>query len=264
MKLRSRKILLVALVLFGLANLGPSNSAHAQATRPAPAQSSARPDYTLRISTKDLITISLKAEKIPLSNIAGEISKKIKVPILLGRSAGKRQVTTDFKALPIESALQLLAPRVYIDYEINHSPGAPPQPVGIYLNDEDDQSPAINAVIANNSQALLIEGDTEEGLETEAAPKEQPLRVIYERNALTVKAKQQPLSVVLYKIASELGIPFELKGDSGEVVDLDINKLPLEDAVLRMSPHVRLYVRADLRQLERRPFLMVLMAPKGS
>jgi len=160
--------------------------------------------------------------------------------------------------------MQLLASRVHIDYEINRSPGAPPHPVGIYLNDEGDPSPAINAVIANNSQALLIEGDTEEGLQPEAVLKEQPLRVTFERNALTVKAKQQPLSVVLYKIANELGIPFDLKGDSGEVVDLDINKLPLEDAVVRMSQHVRLYIRVDLRLLERRPLLLVLTAPKGS
>jgi len=264
MKFHRRKTLLLALALLGLWNFAFSNTALAQESRPAPAQSPARADYTLRISTKDLITISLKAERIPLSNIAGEISKKLKIPVLLGRSAGKRQVTTDFKALTLEPAMQLLVPKVYIDYEINRSPGAPPQPVGIYLNDEDDSPPAINAVIANNSQAMLIEGHTEEGLETEAALKEQPLRVTYERSALTVKAKQQPLSVVLYKIANELGIPFELKGDSGEMIDLDINKLPLEDAVLRISPHVRLYVRADLQRLERRPFLMVLMAPKGS
>lgn len=251
------------MALFSLWAFGAVNCL-GQESGPSRAQSPVRPDYTLRISTKDVITISLKATKIPLSNIAGEISKRVKVPVLLGPSARKRQVSTDFKALPLESALQLLAPRVYIDYEINRSPGAPPHPVGIYLNDEDDPSPAINAVIANNSQALLIEGDTEEGLQPEATLKEQPLRVTYERNALTVKAKQQPLSVVLYKIANELGIPFDLKGDSGEVVNLDINKLPLEDAVVRMSPHVRLYIRVDLRQLERRPFLMVLAAPKGS
>ena len=264
MKLHRRKILLVPLALFGLGNFGPSNSSMAQESRPAPAPSPARADYALRISTKDLITISLKAEGIPLSNIAGEISKKLKVPVLLGRSAGKRQVATDFKALPLESAMQMLTPQVYIDYEINRSPGAPPQAVGIYLNDEGDSPPAINAVIANNSRAMLIEGDTEEGLKTDAAPKEEPLRVTYERSALTVKAKKQPLSVVLYKIANELSIPFDIKGDSGEVVDLDINKVPLEDAVLRMSPHVRLYVRADLQRMERRPFLMVLVAPKGS
>ncbi len=266
MKLHRGKILLVALALIGLGNSGLANSVRAQETRPVPAQSPTRADYALRISTRDLVTISLKVEKVPLSNIAGEISKRLKVPVLLGRSAGKRQVTTDFKGLTLESAMQLLAPYVYIDYEINRSPGAPPQPVGIYLNDEGDPPPAINAVIANNSQAMLIEGHTEDGLEgpDKSAEKDQPLRVTYERSALTVKAKRQPLSVVLYKIANELSIPFDIKGDSGEVVDLDINKSSLEDAVVRMSPHVRLYVRADLQTLERRPFLMVLVAPKGS
>jgi hypothetical protein len=80
---------------------------------------------------------------------------------------------------------------------------------------------------------------------------------------LTVKAKQQPLSVVLYKIANELSIPFEMKGNADEVVDLNINNASLEDAVLRMSPNVRLYIRADLYRMERRPFLMVLMPPKS-
>jgi hypothetical protein len=259
-------MLLVALALIGLGSFGQNNSARAQESRQVPAQSPARPDYVLRVSTKELITISLKAERISLSRIAGEISQKLKVPVLLGRSAGKRQVTTDFKALTLEPALQLLTPQVHIDYEINRLPGAPPHPVGIYLNDEDDPPPAINAVISNSSQAMLIEGHTEDGLKgpDEAAEKDQPLRVTYERNALTVKAKRQPLSVVLYRIANELSIPFEMKGDAGEVVDLDINKTSLEDAVVRISPNVRLYVRVDLRRLERRPFLMVLLAPKGT
>jgi hypothetical protein len=264
MKLHRRKILLLALTLLGLWNFGSHNPLMAQVALPAPAQSPAPPAYVLRISTRDLISISLKAEKIPLSSIAGEISKRLKVPVLLGSSAGKRLVTADFKSLTLEPALQLLAPLVYIDYEVNRLPGAPPQPVGIYLNDEDDAPPAINAVIANNSQAMLIEGNTEDGVETsEAAQKEQPLKVTYERSALTVKAKQQPLAVVLYKIANELSIPFDMKGEAGEVVDLDINKASLEDAVVRMSPNVRLYVRADLRRLERRPLLLVLVAPKG-
>jgi hypothetical protein len=264
MKLHRLKILLMALVL-GIGILVPHRHTRAQESKPAPARIPARPDYALRISTKDVIAISLKAEKIQLSSIAAEISRKLKVPVILGRAAGKREVSTDFKDLTLEPALQLLAPQVYVDYEINRLPGALPQPVGIYLNEEDDTPPAINAVVANNSQALLIEGNTEDGVETpESAQKEQPLRVIYERSALTVKAKQQPLSVVLYKIANEVSIPFEMKGDAGEVVDLDINKSSLEDAIVRMSPNVRLYVRVDLRRLERRPFLIVLLAAKGS
>jgi hypothetical protein len=264
MKIHRRKTVLIALALLGSWNFGHQNVAVAQDTKPAPAQSPARPNYELRVSTRDVISLSLKAEKIPLPNIAADISKKLKVPVLLGPSAAKRLVTTDFKSLTLEPSLQLLAPLVYIDYEVNRTPGAAPQPVGIYLNDEDDPPPPINAVIANNSQAMLIEGNTEDGVETsEAAQKDQPLKVTYERSALTVKAKQQPLAVVLYKIANELGIPFDMKGDAGEVVDLDINKASLEDAVVRMSPNVRLFVRVDLRRLERRPFLMVLVAPKA-
>lgn len=262
MKLHRQHIFIVALVLFSLATFDVSG-VRAQKPAPAPKQPVSRPEYSLRISTKDLITLSLKAEKALLSKIAGEISKKLKVPVLLGPSLGKREVTTDFKDLTLEPAMNLLAPQVYIDYEINQAPGMQPQPVGIYLNGYEDPVPPINSVIPNRAQAILIEGHTEEGVEGSAVPEEkeeEPLRIVYERNALTVKAKKQVLSVVLYKIASELGIPLEIRADSAEVVDLDINNMPIEDAILRLSPHVRLYVRADLQRLERRPFRMVLVA----
>lgn len=264
-KPRFRNLLPATLTLVFVGMIGSYTSIQGQEKRPVPTQNPSRTDYALRVSTKDMIAISLKAEKISLSTIASDISSKLKVPVLLGRSAAKRPVTTDFKALPLESAMQLLAPQVYIDYEINRAPGAPPQPVGIYLNDEGDAPPSINAVVMANSQAMLIEGNTEDGVEgAEKQPeKEEPLKVTFERSVLTVKAKQQPLSVVLYKIANELSIPFEMKGNADEVVDLNINNASLEDAVLRMSPNVRLYVRADLHRMERRPFLMVLMPPKS-
>lgn len=221
-----------------------------------------KPEYSLRISTRDLITLSLKAEKASLSKVAGEIAQKLKIAVLLGPSLQKQVVTTDFKTLTLEQSMNMLAPQVYIDYELNHSPGMQARPLAIYLNGYDDAAPAINTVVPNNSQAILIEGDTEEGLEDpkQSTDKEDPLRVVYERNYLTVKANQQPLSVVLYRIATELGIPLEIRSDASEVVNLDIKKVPLEDAVLQLSPNVRLYVRADLQKLERKPFRMVLVA----
>ena len=258
MKFHRRQILFGAVLLALMTPcLGVSSFGQKPATPP-------RPEYVLRISTRDVLTLSLKAEKAPLSTIASEIAKKLKIPVLVGRSLEKRDVTTDFKGLTLEPAMHLLAPAVYIDYEVNHAPGMMPQPVGIYLNGYEDVVPPLNAVIPNNSEAILIEGDTEEGVgdpKTSPEKKEDPLRVVYERYQLTVKANQQPLSVVLYKIASEVGIPLEIRTDYSEVVNLDINKLPLEDAVLRLSPNVRLYVRADLQRMERRPFRMVLVAP---
>ena len=224
-----------------------------------------KPDFSLRVSTRDLITLSLRAEKAPLSKIASEMSKKLKIPVLLGQSVTAHEVTADFKGLTLEPAMHFLAPAVYIDYEINRSPGAQPQPIGVYLYGYDDAAPPINAVIPNRSEVILIEGNTEDLIAgskpAEQPEEEEPLKVSYEKNALTVKAKKQALSVVLYKIASELGIPFEMRTDSTEVVDLDIDQMPIEDAVLRLSPQVRLYVRADLQRMERRPFRMVLVAP---
>lgn len=258
MKAQRRYILIAAVVIFVSATCCLP-VVFAQKSAPATKQ----PDYVLRVSTRDLITLSLKAEKASLPKVADEISKKLKIPVLLGISLKKRDLTTDFKTLTLEPAMNLLAPQVYIDYEVNHSPGMQPRPLAIYLNGYEDAVPAINSVVPNNSQAILIEGNTEDGVEDPKKVKkdeEEPLRVVYERNYLTVKANKQPLSVVLYRIANELGIPLEIRSDSNEVVNVDIKKLPLEDAVLQLSPNVRLYVRADLHRLERRPFRMVLVA----
>lgn len=271
MKLRVRVVVLFCCSLLGTASLGSVQAQKPAEPTPKPATQKSteqKPtDYSLRVSTRDLITISLKSEKAQLSKIASEMSRKLKIPVMVGRSVQTREVTADFKGLTVEPAMHFLAPVVYIDYEINRSPGALPQPIGIYLYGYEDPMPPLNAIVPNRSEVILIEGNTEEGVEGAASqpqPEEEPLKVVYEQNELTVKAKKQVLSVVLYKIANELGIPFEMQGDSTEVVDLNIDKMPVEDAVLRLSPHVRLYVRADLQRSERRPFRMVLMpAVKG-
>lgn len=272
MKLHVRIAELLGVILLGLGSLFTVRAQKPAGPAPKPAEQKSteqKPtDYSLRISTRDLISLSLKAEKAQLAKIASEMARKLKIPVMVGRSVQTREVTADFKGLTLEPAMHFLAPVVYIDYEINRSPGAQPQPVGIYLYGYEDPAPPINAIIPNRAEAVLIEGNTEDGVEgaagTQPKPEEEPLKVVYESNALTVKAKKQVLSVVLYKIASELGIPFEMKADSTEVVDLDINNMPVEDAILRLSPQVRLYVRADLQRSERRPFRIVLVpADKG-
>ena len=271
MKLQPRIVLFAAILSVGMAYLGvyivsaQKQPETVQKQSESPQKQAPKPDFSLRITTRDLIGISLKAEKAPLSKIASEMSKKLKIPVMLGKAVQEREVSADFKGLTLEPAMHQLAPAVYIDYEINRSPGAQPQPIGIYLYGYEDPAPPINAVVPSTSEAILIEGNTEDGVEgsqpAEKPEEEPPLKVTYESNALTIKAKKQVLSVVLYKIATELGIPFEMRVDSTEVVDLDINKMPVEDAFVRLSPQVRLYVRADLQRMERRPFRMVLVAP---
>ena len=218
-----------------------------------------RPEFTLQVSNEGLIGVSLKAEKASLPRIAADLSRKLKVPVLVGRSIQTNEVTVDFKDLTLEPALHLLAPQVFIDYEINPAPGVPSRAVGIYLNGLEDPEPAVGALVPSKSETILIEGHTEE-----EAPKvdEEPTKIVYEPNSLTVSAKRQPLSVVLYRIADEMHIPFELKWETTELIDVNIDKLPLEEAMPRLSPNVRLFVRANLQKFERQPFRMVLVRPK--
>jgi hypothetical protein len=61
------------------------------------------------------------------------------------------------------------------------------------------------------------------------------------RKQLTVKAKKQPLSLVLLKIGEQLGIPVDIQNQNGSIVDAEISKLPVEDVVRQLSPHIRLF-----------------------
>jgi hypothetical protein len=251
-----RSLLASVLLLLALANFG---FAQAQKPEPQPRKpAKPRPEFSLQVSNQDLIGVSLKAENAPLPKIAAELSRKLKIPVMVGPSAQKHEVTANFKDLTLEPALHSLAPQAFVDYEINHAPGSGARAIGIYLNGYDDPEPAISALVPVRSEAILIEGHTED---ESPAPADEPTKIVYEQNSLTVSAKQQPLTVVLYKIASELHIPFEMKWETTELVDVNIDKLPLEEAMPRLSPHVRLFVRANLQKFERRPFRMVLVRP---
>jgi hypothetical protein len=78
---------------------------------------------------------------------------------------------------------------------------------------------------------------------------------------LSVKAKKQPLTLVLLKIGEQLGIPIDIQNQNQSEVDAEISKLPVEDVVRQLSSHIRLYVRADLMHAERRALRLVLAEP---
>ena len=197
-----------------------------------------------------------------MSDVAQELAKRLKVPVQLGKERENQLLTVEFSELTLEPALQLLAPQVYVDYEINTGE-VMPKPLGIYLYDENQGEPPLSAAINGSTQSMLIEGNTEDGVEpeTDEAKKkleEQPLRVTFKNNLLTVKAKKQPLPLVLLKIGEEIGIPVEIQDQAVTIVDTEISKLPVEDVVRQLSPHVRLFLRADLTHAERRALRLVL------
>jgi hypothetical protein len=222
-----------------------------------------KPTFTLSVKTQPILNISLKAEKSKLAEIGEALSKKLKIPVFIGAGVEKELVSTEFSELTLEPAMQLLAPAVYIDYEIRTGSGAPPRPLGVFFYAADQPEPSPTAIVTGSTQSLLIEGDTEEGVEPETEEErkkeeEQPLKVSFANNLMSVKAKKQPLALVLLKIGEELGIPVDIQSDTPEIVDIELSKMPVEDVVRRLSPNIQLFMRADLSRAERRALRVVL------
>lgn len=236
-------------------------------SKPAETKAAAKLPYSIKTRKSPILNISLKAEKAKMSEVAQELSKQLKVPIFLGPERQNELVTLEFSELTLEPALQLMSPTVYIDYEIDTGSGAPPKALGIYLFDTNQGEPPLTTVINGATQSMLIEGNTEDGVEPESEDEkkkleEQPLRIQFKDNLLSVKAKKQPVALVLLKIGEELGIPVDIQDQSvATVIDAEISKLPVEDVVRQLSPQIRLFVRADLTHAERRALRIILAEP---
>ena len=225
-----------------------------------------KPGVAWTVKTRPILNLSLKAEKARMSDVAQALSEKLKIPVFLGPERQKESISIEFSELTLEPALQLLSPTVYVDYELDTGSAKPPKPLGIFFFDANQGEPPATAVVTGANQSMLIEGNTEDGVEptTDEEKKkreEQPLRVRYENGLLTVKAKQQPLPVVLLKIGEELGIPVDIQNEKLDPIDADISKLPIDDVVRQLSPQVKLYYRADLTRAEKRALRMVLAEP---
>jgi hypothetical protein len=245
-----------ALILFPLVEVAAQQKAPADSQKP-------KASFTLTTKKGPVTSFTLRSKEAKLPEITAELSKRLKVPVFLSPVMEKHLVSVDFSDLTLEPALQLLAPQVFIDYQVSSMQQVP---LGIYLWGYNEVPPATNAVVPSSSQAMLIEGDTEDGVEptTEEARKrleEKPLRISMLNYNLTIRAKKQPLTLIVLKVGEELGVPVELRDEPRDEITTDIVGVPWEDAIQRLSPNIRIYVRADLMRLERRPLRMVLMAP---
>lgn len=229
------------------------------------ARQGVKPAYTLTVKTRPILNISLKAEKANMVEVAQDLSKRLKVPVFLGTERQKEPLSIEFSELTLEPALQLLSPTVYVDYEIDSGGQTPPRVLGIFLYDINQGEPPVSAVVHGSTQSMLIEGNTEDGVETESDEKqkgeEPPLRVTYLNYQLSVKAIKQPLPLVMLKIGETIGIPVDIRNEKMETIDADISKLSVEDAVRQLSPNVTLFVRADLTRSERRALRLILTEP---
>ncbi len=259
----------VSVVVFGQ----PGVSARTEA-KPAPKTDASKPEpgkveqpakdpkqtFTLHVTEDQIIGISLKAQDATVKDIAAELSKRLRIPIAVTPILQNHKVTANFSDLVLEPAMQQLAPQVFIDYEIDMTPGKMARPLGIFLQGYNEAPPAENAVVRGNSDVMVIEGNTEDtGDSKDEDDKEQELKVKYEKGELTVIAKKQPLVVVLYAVANELGIPLQVQNEIVDPISVNIQKASVESALQQLNQNIRLFLRADLLTQERRPLRILLV-----
>lgn len=235
--------------------------------RPAKSEASkgkeAKGKFRLKVASGPVRSIDLKANAALVPEIAAKLSKEFDIPVLLSPVMQKARLSIDFVGMPLEGAVRLIAPQPYADYEISGDGSTMAKIVALYLYAMNEPPPPESAVVHGDSEAILISGDTEEGTEPESKSDQESasLSVKMERNQITVHARKQPLTAVLYEIASKVDIPFEMKYDSSEVVNVDLNNATMEQVVRTLSPNIRLYQRTDLQTYETRPLRLVLAQP---
>lgn len=221
-----------------------------------------KPAFTLTVTEDQIIGITLKAQDATVKEIAAELSKRLKIPIAVTPLIEKHRVSVNFSDLVLEPAMQQLAPQVFIDYEIDTAAaGKMPRPLGIYLQGYNEPMPSDSAVVKGNSDVMIIEGDTEDTGDSKDKDEDQELKVKYEKSQLTVVAKKQPLVVVLYAIANELGVPLQVTNEVVDPISINIQKASVESALQQLGQNIRLYLRADLMTQERRPLRILLVGP---
>lgn len=238
----------------------PVSAAQSPAQRPQGSTKLAeKKRHRLRITKGAVIGLSLKADKARMNDVAADLAKALGTRVILGPSLASQKITVEFADLTLETALRLLAPHAYVDYELRAN--AQPAILAIFLNGLDDPDPAKNAGVQSSSEAVLIEGNTEDPDSSQAQSDDNPLQVDLDGESLTIKSKKQLLAAVVLTVGYVLEVPVDIKYESSEIIDTTIKDTPYEEAVMRLSPNVRLYVRADLTRSQRTPLRVSIVAP---
>ncbi|MCG3144657.1 MAG: hypothetical protein HONDAALG_02108 [Gammaproteobacteria bacterium] len=264
MRNKNHQLILLAVLLAATLFLLAANLAAVGQTRDPARKQAITPWWKVSVSAGDAPTVTVRAEEAPLPRIAGELAKQLGVPVKLSQLAQAHRVTVEFKDESLEAALRSLAPQVYVDYVLAGG-GAAPKCIGIYLHVLNEAPPNLSASIKPRSEAILFTGNTEDagGTDTKDSGAAR-LLVSVEDNRLRVLARRQPLTAVLYEVAEKLGIAFEMRSESQEVIDLDFSGYGVAELMRLLPSEARLYQRINLSSAETIPLRIILVKPDGN
>ena len=209
-------------------------------------------------SSGGLPLVTATASNAPLGEIAERLEKKLATKIDVSAAARDLRVTTELDRQPLDLTLRELAPQAYLDGILSGGGAGKTAILIIHLRTAGEPAPAMAELKKRFSEVFMFSGNTED---PNIDPSEGKLDVTWRNGRLRVFGKKQPLSVVVARIAEELGIPFELIGDSREVIDVAVTDATLEQAMSALTPSVKLYYRKNLATFGMTPVRLVLEEP---
>jgi hypothetical protein len=230
-----------------------------------------RPTFRVDSMTTPYMAVSVHARKASITEVTAEISKQLKIPVVLAPKIKQELVTTDFDNFPLEAALRLLAPKVIIDYMISGGEGPVPskkEAVAVYLMALGESPSREGPYIFNKNGAMLMVGTvyaTEEEEKAALELKKSMLQVVEANGVFDVRAEKQYLTDVLQEIADKARIPFSVVTTDGgqleidKMVTWDIKAVTLEQLTRGWLPNgIRLYSRVDLQSYVEKPLRLTI------
>jgi hypothetical protein len=240
-------------------------------TAKGPAQKKPVPKWRVDSMTTPYMAVSVHAKKAPITEVIAELSKQLKIPVVLAPKIKAETVTTDFDNFPLEAALRLLAPKVIIDYVITGGEGPIPskkEAIAAYLMALGEAPSREGPFILNKSGAQMVVGTiyaTEEEEKAALELKKSMLQVTEQNGIFDVRAEKQYLTDVLQEIADKANIPFSLITTDGtqmeidQIVTWDIKAVTLEQLTRGWLPNgIRLYSRVDLQSYVEKPLRLTI------
>lgn len=199
----------------------------------------------LQISINRSEQISVRAEKVSTNELAAELSRQLKIPVILSGIMRDKIANLTFQNLPLEEAALRLAPHARVDYVLmqNETGAQMLRPLAVYLSGYNEKAPSTVQSVEKESPAIVVEGNTET---LDKAVDEGSFKINFDENRLTVLARRQNLTFVVAEIAARADLEFDLRYDTDKLIDIEIENEPLTEALVRLSPHVRVYLRKDL------------------
>jgi hypothetical protein len=212
------------------------------------------------------------AKKASRAEIAAEMARLLKIPVVLGTNLKQEEITIDFEEFPVDAAAKRLAPRPVIDYVISGGGDATSparkKPLAVYLLSADDKAPQDAPWRDNKAAGQMLVGMVYESEEEEKAAmekKQNELQVTYDSGLFTLKVYKQFLTDVLQEVAIQARIPFAILTTNGaqkeidQVVTWNMSGVSFEELTNTWFPNgVRLYWRTDLASDVSKPLRLTI------